>query len=216
MCRLSLIFKGMIIGIANIIPGLSGGTMAVVLQVYQRLIASLSAVFKFKTDFKSSFIFLLQIGVGAVVGIYFFSHVIQWLLHNFSEPVSYFFIGTILSSVPYIIKTESLELTQPLSLGLAIVMCCVGLLFVGLKQDVLLDHELHLSFGLLFVSSCVAAGAMIVPGISGSLVFVLFGTYGVVISAIKLLLPMHLLVISGGAIVGIFVTALTLNYVFKQ
>ena len=207
----------MVIGIANIIPGLSGGTMAVVLGVYHRLIGSLSSVFRLeKSKFNQSLLLLLRIGLGAIIGVYFFSYVLDWLLFNYAEPISYFFIGTILSSVPYIMRSESLELKSLSGFVCVVVMFILGLCFVGLKQELILDDVMTPSVVMLFVSACFAAGAMIIPGISGSLVFVLFGTYNVVIFSIKSLQLDYLIIIAGGALLGLIITAMTLNVALKR
>ena len=95
------IIFGVIIGVANIIPGVSGGTMAVVLNIYDKLIDSVS---NFRKDFKKSIMFLLPIGIGAVLGIVAFSKLIEFLLTNYPLATNFFFIGLILGSIPMIFK----------------------------------------------------------------------------------------------------------------
>ena len=87
------IICGMIVGIANIIPGVSGGTMAVVLNIYDRLIASVSNLRK---EFKKSIAFLLPIAIGAGIGIVAFSKLIEFLLIHYPLATNFFFIGLIL------------------------------------------------------------------------------------------------------------------------
>ena len=90
-------FKGMIVGIANVIPGVSGGTIAVCTGIYEKLISTISNFFKnFKKTFKSNFFFLIPIGLGAVVGILAFSKLMTYLLENFPMQTNFTFIGLIL------------------------------------------------------------------------------------------------------------------------
>lgn len=93
---LSRIVKGLVVGVANIIPGVSGGTMAVVMGIYDKLIGAVSDLRK---DFKNSVLYLLPIGIGAVLGIVLFSHLIEFLLRDFTMPTNIFFLGLILGSI---------------------------------------------------------------------------------------------------------------------
>ena len=103
MSNLILVFKGVALGVANIIPGLSGGTVAVILGVYQALIDALASLLTFqKKQFMHSLIFLLLVGFGGLAGVFAFSFIIDWALGHYLESVSFFFIGVILSSIPYI------------------------------------------------------------------------------------------------------------------
>ena len=86
-------FKGMAVGVANIIPGVSGGTMAVILHMYDELIESISTFFK---DWKKNLLYLIPIGLGAVVGIVAFSKIVKYLLGNYPMATNFFFIGLII------------------------------------------------------------------------------------------------------------------------
>ena len=97
--------KGMLIGIANIIPGLSGGTMAITVGIYEKLISTIGNFFKkFKETFKENMIFLIPIGLGAVIGVVGFSKLLEFLLDKFAMPTKFAFIGLILGSFPLIFK----------------------------------------------------------------------------------------------------------------
>ena len=92
---LSRMLKGLVVGVANIIPGVSGGTMAVVMGIYDKLIGAVSDL---RRDFKNSVIYLFPIGVGALLGILLFSYLIEYLLANFTMPTNIFFLGLILAA----------------------------------------------------------------------------------------------------------------------
>ena len=98
---LSRVLKGLVVGVANIIPGVSGGTMAVVMGIYDRLIGAVSDL---RRDFKNSLLYLFPIGIGAVLGIVLFSHLIKFLLEGYPMPTNLFFLGLILGSIPMIFR----------------------------------------------------------------------------------------------------------------
>ena len=134
MSKVICFLKGGVIGVANIIPGLSGGTMAIILGVYQKIVESISSFTSFKwSDMQTSFWFLFYIGLGAFVGVFCFSFVMENLLLSYQEIVSYFFIGVVVGSVPYIVITESINLRRPFLLSIMACFIVVGLLFLWVK-----------------------------------------------------------------------------------
>ena len=96
------IIKGMIIGIANIIPGVSGGTMAVTMGVFDKMIEAINGLTK---NFKKSFMTLLPIGIGMIGGIGLFSFILPYCLSNFSFQTSMCFIGLIVGGIPAIVTS---------------------------------------------------------------------------------------------------------------
>ena len=110
---LSRMLKGLVVGVANIIPGVSGGTMAVVMGIYDKLIGAVSDL---RRDFKNSVIYLFPIGVGALLGILLFSYLIEYLLANFTMPTNIFFLGLILGSIPMIYRRATREKLKKVSL----------------------------------------------------------------------------------------------------
>ena len=95
------LFKGMFIGGTMLIPGVSGGTMAIILGIYDKLISAISRFFK---NIKSNIIFLAVFGVGAVLGMVVLAVPISSLKEMFEKPVTFFFIGCVVGSVPMMIK----------------------------------------------------------------------------------------------------------------
>lgn len=96
------IIKGIMIGIANIIPGVSGGTMAVSLGIYDRLIGSISGLFR---EFKKSILFLIPIIIGAGIGIVGFTYAIEYLLDKHTFVTCMAFVGLILGGLPAIFSS---------------------------------------------------------------------------------------------------------------
>ena len=219
---LSLIFKGGLIGIANIIPGVSGGTMAMVLGIYERLIRSLNCIgigtVKKIMSFKITDIrrecqridigFLFLIAVGAAIAIVTTAKLIVLLITEQHDPTYGFFCGLILLSI-----LTPLKMMKQFHFYYLIPLLCATILTVGLTismggkktlekekqkykieqlqkkpggQDT--DRQVGRSVGrlvYLFIVGAIAISAMILPGISGSFVMLLFGVYFEILLAIN-------------------------------
>jgi len=185
-------FKGFLIGIANLIPGVSGGTFALILGIYERLIRDINNLnfatlknllssAKFKDEFKRmDGLFLVLIATGAFCAIVCLSWPIDFLLKNHPDITLSFFLGLILPSiaVPYkLIKKKNLKKMFFALPGLFLVVSVyVFTSAAGIKE---------FSYPLLFLSGFLAVSAMILPGISGSFLLLVIGVYGAVISNIK-------------------------------
>lgn len=212
---LKMLLCGAVVGVANIIPGVSGGTMAVVLNIYDRLIEAISGITK---HFVQSLKLLVPIVIGAGAGIVALSKVIEVLLDKQYMAVNFFFIGVVLGSIPLLWgkmmytddqKQNKVSVCMSHIVSAAIpfllmIAMAVGMLIVGEGSGDITITTLNVSSALiLFFSLILASFCMIVPGLSGSFIMVLLGVYPSIIGAISdLNLP--LLVPAGlGAVVGI-------------
>ncbi|UZQ85314.1 DUF368 domain-containing protein [Thermoclostridium stercorarium] len=101
MDKLVNVLKGIIIGIATLVPGVSGGTMAIILGVYDDIIHSISSFF---SDVRKNAVFLATVGIGGVIGLFGFSRLMEYLLANFRYPMIYLFIGVIIGGIPVLYK----------------------------------------------------------------------------------------------------------------
>ncbi len=180
-----LILFGGIIGVANIIPGVSGGTMAVVLGIYDKLIGAMS---RFFSDVKGNVRFLAGIGIGALFGIALLSKLIKFCITNYTMPTNFFFTGLILGSIPMLYgKARSMGragvkhyVVFALFIGLmAVLAFCTG--EGGVQTNMELTTATCLFLG---VTSFIAAVGMLLPGVSGSMLLLLFGAYYTVTTAI--------------------------------
>lgn len=215
MNTLKLFFAGIVVGIANVIPGVSGGTMAVIFGVYDRLIAIIS--FNIKKIFAEwKFWFPLAIGMGA--GILLFSKVVDFLFSNYPVYTCFFFTGIIAGSLPLIYKRcldkEAQNGKLPsLSVCICILAAFAAMLFLALFNTESLSEGAaysQLTFGLgikLLLGGALAAIAMIIPGISGSFLMLVLGIYATVIAAVADLNFMILLPVAVGVIIGLFAGA---------
>ena len=178
---------GCIIGVANIIPGVSGGTMAVMLNIYDKLISSFTGLRK---NFKQSIKFLLPILIGAGLGIVIFSKLIKFLIAECPLPTCFFFIGLIAGSMPLVFRKALEKKFRPLSLiPLAVFLAgMIILAFVRTDGQTAAASAVQLDFTswlYYFAASAVAAMCMIIPGVSGSMILMVFGIYASVIEAIS-------------------------------
>lgn len=179
------ILKGIIIGVANIIPGVSGGTLAVSMGIYDKIIGSITNIFK---NFKGSVKTLFPYAIGMVLGIGVFSFLITFLFDNFPIPTNFLFIGLILGGVPIIyngIKGKQIDL---LHIILFILFASI-VIFMGIvKTDSSSTINISLNFVeilKLFLVGIVAAATMVIPGVSGSMMLTLMGYYQPITNAIK-------------------------------
>ena len=211
---------GCIIGVANIIPGVSGGTMAVMLNIYDKLIDSFTGMRK---HFKQSMRFLIPILIGAGIGIVAFSVLIKYLITNHPLPTCFFFIGLILGSLPLTFRKALEKKFKLWSLIPLAVFLAVMIVLAFIKTNDKAAMELNAStWFYFFISSAVAAMCMIIPGVSGSMILMIFGIYATVIGAISgltknftssvaVLIPVGL-----GVIVGIVFGAKVIDLCIKR
>ena len=173
---LSRVLKGLVVGVANIIPGVSGGTMAVVMGIYDRLIGAVSDL---RRDFKNSLLYLFPIGIGAVLGIVLFSHLIKFLLEGYPMPTNLFFLGLILGSIPMIFRRARKESFQkssllPFAVSFAVMLLMTIFQNVSDASSALITTLTPLTAIRLLLSAAVAAACMNTAVRSPSLVMVSF------------------------------------------
>lgn len=213
---IKLLLIGIILGVSNVIPGVSGGTMAVVFGVYDRLLSVITINIK-KIFAQWKFWVPLVTGIG--LGIIGFSKVITWLFENYPMGTNYFFMGLIVGSIPLIIrkilfiptKSPTFQGTEKTKIGLSHLLAfiiSIGIMIILTiykGEDITNKVETIFSMSLaikLIITGFVAAVAMIIPGISGSFFMLVIGMYTTVIAAVSdlnipLLIPVAIGVILG-------------------
>lgn len=214
------ILKGMVIGISNIIPGVSGGTMAIVLGIYDKLLSAINGFFK---DIKKNIAFLGAIGAGVVLGIVLFSKLLTYLLdpvNGYMEATHFFFIGLIVGSLPIIYKKateKKIEKRNYIFLVVAFVIVFGMSLFAGTESTTAIIRDLTLSSGIkLFLAGFIAAAAMILPGVSGSFILLLMGIYSTMVTAVSEMNIMLLIPVAVGVVIGILTMTKIIEALFKN
>ena len=229
------ILKGAVMGIANVIPGVSGGTMAVAMGIYDKLITSLTHIFK---EFKKSVMTVLPIGIGMVIGIVGLSMIIEWMFGTVPIQTNLLFIGLILGGVPAIwARVKGNKIKAGYIVGFLLFFALViALSFVQAntekeKEAIKASEEtetesFYVETGVVpsvkyAAAGVVASGTMVIPGVSGSMMMMVMGLYENIIASISNIVKAlttgdfdtvamccGLLVPFGiGAVIGIFVIA---------
>lgn len=224
------ILKGMVIGIANIIPGVSGGTMMVAMGIYDKLIHCITHLFK---EFKKSLLFLIPIAIGMGIAVVGGSLGLELLFEKFPVQTNLLFIGLILGGLPAIwknVKGNSIRGGHILAF-LVFFAVVAGLALLGEREGNAADLSLSLiSIIKLFGVGVIAAATMVIPGVSGSMMLLLMGYYNPILTTISdflhalvefdtngiltgigILLPFGI-----GVVVGIFAIAKVVEYIFNK
>jgi putative membrane protein len=215
-----LALKGFCMGMADVIPGISGGTIAFLLGIYEDLIGSIKSFdlrflkllcrFKAKEAFSSvAWQFLVSLFIGIAGAIFIFSKMISWLLHNEPALIYSFFFGLILATVPIIARIiKRWTFSKVIAIFLS---ACGTYFFVGMVP--LTTPEAP---WFLFLSGAVAISAMILPGISGAFILVLLGKYQFILNAVNQQDIFSLGVFLLGVGVGIFSFVRVLSWLFEK
>ena len=228
MKNIILIIKGFFMGIANVIPGVSGGTIAIILGIYEEFISRISNLIK---DLKKNLLFLIPIGIGMGLAIVTTSKLVSYSYDKFPLPTILFFVGLVFGGIPMLIqnvkgKKESKKISNyiiaAITFLLVIFMASYKFIF-SINSEVNFASIDILGYVLLFIVGIVAAATMVIPGISGSLVLMILGYYYPVIDTINALFKenfihnVSILAIFGlGVVVGILLISKLLEMLFKK
>ena len=230
MKKIQEILRGVVIGVANIIPGVSGGTMMVSMGIYDTLIGCINSLFK---DFKRCVLILWPYALGMALGVLGLAKLITFLLGSYPLQTNLAFIGLILGSLPVIlnrIKGEKKGVPGLIAFIAAFALV-VGLQILGEGSGQ--DAVLTLNFGqliVLFIMGVIASATMVIPGVSGSMMLMLLGYYnpivGTVSRAVDALLALQfgelvsccavLLPFGLGVVIGIFAIAKMIELLLKR
>lgn len=224
------VLKGMVIGIANIIPGVSGGTMMVAMGIYDKLIHCITHLF---SEFKKNLLFLAPIGIGMVLAIIGSSFTIEKMFESFPFQTSLLFVGLVVGGLPAMwknVKGKDVKVGHMITCILFLALV-VGMALLGEKEG----NAVNLSFNFvnvikLFAVGVIAAATMVIPGVSGSMVLLLLGYYNPILSAISgfiraalsfdmqaILAGVGILAPFGvGIVVGIFAIAKLIELIFNK
>lgn len=224
------ILQGMVIGLANIIPGVSGGTMMVAMGLYDKLIYSITHL---KSNFKESVKFLLPIFIGAGAAILLLARLFEFLFDNYPIPTNLAFCGLILGSLPPILKNVQHKKVSPSCIVAGLVFFALVIFMAFESEGSTSSKVIELNFVeviMMFIVGVIAAATMVIPGVSGSMVLMLMGYYQPILNLINtflddlaafnvsgLLQTCGLLVPFGiGVLIGIFAIAKAIEWIFEH
>ena len=218
------IARGVGIGTAFIIPGFSGGSVAAILGIYEKLVGAIAGILK---EFKKSILTLLPIGIGMVLGVVSLLFPLSWALSAFPIPTVCIFVGLAIGGLPSITDncrgkisvTNVFALLIPLGLAAA-------LSFLPVQPDVNLLSGLNFGdYILLAVIGLIGSSALVVPGISGSMLLLIFGYYNPIVSLMtdNLFKGQNvgqsiavLCTVGGGIVVGFFIISIIMKWLLAN
>ncbi|MBU7555639.1 DUF368 domain-containing protein [Pediococcus ethanolidurans] len=231
--------KGFFIGIALVIPGLSGSMFAVVVGLYERMVEAIST---FRKQLLKNIKFLLPIMIGAVIGILASTKLVLWLCEQFPVMSYGFFIGLVIGVLPFVYKKVSFQKFNFFDAILAI----LGFAFImfvshqgtgGLSDFVAMSQLRTLSdWGVIAFAGFFAISMMMIPGISGAVMLMMVNQYGTIYNSVAKLLDTVMFLLVGkfdqakqafssviillpfiiGAVLGVILMAKVLNYLLHK
>lgn len=213
--RIILILKALWIGATMTIPGVSGGTMAVVTGIYEELIEAINGIRK---DIKKHLPFLLQFIVGAGVGFIFFARFVTYLLENESTGIGlrFLFAGIVIGGVPLLVKKSSVKKINFIHLLCIISGAAVVLLLSSLPTGLFSSGSGFSYIILQFVGGFIIAVALVLPGISVSHMLYILGLYEIVLEKVYDFQWFSLIPLFVGIIAGTFITTGILEGLIKK
>jgi len=217
---LRLYITGFCMGMADLIPGVSGGTIAFVSGIYEDLLSSINVATgqalrlllrgNILSAFRAiPFSFFIPLGLGIGSAIFGLAHALSWLLEHHPQPVWGFFFGLVLASTVIVIKRVARWQARYI---FAFLLSTVGaFLLVGLSPV-----ETPVTWWMIFLSGMIAICAMILPGISGSFILLLLGKYRQMLAAVVEKDFLTLIIFFAGCIIGISFFSRFLSWLFKH
>ena len=239
---LSLIIKGILIGFAVVIPGLSASVFMVVTNMYDDLIYAINNI---KSDFKKQFKFLLPVGIGAVAGILMSAKIVLDLCEEYTLFSYSFFIGLVIGSLPFVLKKIPDVKWNPKSIGIA----AVGFIFIyiisildsssgsGSGTQVAIEKISNSGdFFTIFFAGAISVSLMTIPGVSGSVLLMILGQYGTIYNSVAKVATLLIAILKNdsagisenlasvfviipfcmGALIGVLLIAKLLQYVLAK
>lgn len=211
-----ILIKGLVIGSTMTLPGVSGGSMAMVLGIYDRLLKHVSEITKYP---KESLTFLLWFAAGAGSGAFLFSRGISWLLTTRAEGIlCFFFLGAVSGGIPMILKSASVSRIRGREMICILTGILTALLIALIPQGIFAPGTENTPMHLLFqlAGGFIIAVALVLPGISASQMLYMLGIYESTLKAISSLDILALLPLAVGGILGTYLTARILEQLIKK
>ncbi|GBV22179.1 integral membrane protein [Staphylococcus aureus] len=215
------ILKGFAMGTSDLVPGVSGGTIALLLGIYNQFIASISGIFSRR--FWPSFTFLIPIIIGMLLAMGSLSNLFNYLLSQHHIPTMFFFGGLIIGIAPYLLKISNYKTSFTTKHYMMVIAGIAILIVITLMNngDKHAGETLTLSTSLIikyFIAGMCASSAMLLPGISGSFMLLVFGVYGTVMLAISEVVKLNfaglpiLLAVGFGVLAGFIISSKIIQY----
>lgn len=212
------IYRGIAMGACDVIPGVSGGTIAVLMGIYDELIQAINGLFS--RSWREHLRFLIPLVMGIGVAIITIARLMEWLLLNHSIPTHFFFLGLILGVLPFLFREADVKDNFTirhyifLMIGMGL-MIAFNYFFNVDEETIIVDRSLMI-YLLLFGAGFIGSAAMVLPGISGSFILLVIGVYPTVMHAINEFHWDVIFVTGSGIALGIIVMSKVIHFFLKK
>lgn len=215
MSRLRVILCGFITGSVMAVPGISGGSAAMVIEVYDDLLRAVSRCF---SEPRRNIPLLLRFALGGILGLFLMAGAISWLLTTPAEvPVRFLFLGAVAGGIPAIFRKAGVRRLNASGLVLILSGAAAVLLLASLPEGLFTPGERGFAdMALQFTGGVLLAAALVLPGISASHFLYMLGIYDAVMEKLSTLDLIPLLPLAAGTVLGIFLTARLIETLFQR
>ena len=206
--------KGVVGGIGNIVPGLSGSLLLIILDVYESCIKALNEIVKFK-NIKKNIIYLIPIALGIIGGTIFFGRIIEFFLYKWPMSTSYAFFGFILGTIPYIFKSANKKGFKKSYIIIFFLTFFTGVIFGILSAFSTLQLS-NINFVNQLILGLTLAMSTIIPGISSTVLLTMLGMYDIYLSALAKIDILFFVPVSIGFAIGVIIFTRLISYLLKK
>jgi putative membrane protein len=205
--------KGLFIGSGFILPGVSGGALAAVFGIYERIISFLAHITK---DFKKNVIYFIPVGLGGVVGIFLLSFVVSYFLGTYEVQILWFFVGCILGTIPALWKQAGKKGRKNKHINILVVSFFLSLAFLLFGEQMLSGGQVPQNIFTWAIAGALIGLGVIVPGLSPSNFLVYMGMYKDMADGVKNLDLAVILPIFIGVTACVLLLSKLMDYVFSR
>ncbi len=208
---MDIILKGIVVGVGNIIPAISGSSFLIMFNLYDKVLLSISNIFK---DFKKNILFLIKLLLGILIGVFMFSNIISFSLNNFYIETSFIFSGLLLGTIPCLFKKINPNDKNIFNIIFFLLTFSIGVSLLFLKNNYLIT--INFTNFTIFLMGFILAIATIIPGVSSTVIFSILGFYKIYLRSINTLNSKILIPLIIGFILGVFLLSKLLTYLLNK
>jgi len=206
--------KGLALGVAAIAPGISGGALAVIFGLYDKITYFIA---HFTRNFKENVLYFLPVGIGGVVGVLVFSKIIEYLFHFYEVEVKYAFIGLMFGTIPFVVKEANKKgYKQRYLIPFVITLSITFLAAYFENNEVNIIMKSGTAPLSLIIYGIIIGFGTIIPGVSASIILMFIGAYEIVISAISNIQISMLFFLATGFVLSILLFSKIICMLFEK
>ena len=206
-----LVIKGFLIGMAKIIPGVSGAVLAISLGIYDK---GIKAITNFFGDVKNNIRFLVPLGIGVGISFIVGSKIVMFLLNNYYVFTMFLFLGLIMGGIPSVYK----NICRKRSGYIIFIFALISVLLLDTLSDnnIYVISNSYMDLLVFMISGLIDAFGTVIPGLSSTALLMLFGSYDIIMTAISEVNLFILTYYGIGMMVGLILVSYLMNYLFSK